>query len=298
MRKIFAALSAACLVGVGLMASATGAFAADGDQALNVNFEGGVSTLSGVGATTDFSQTTLFSQASHPGGDGSMWDSGTYVIGTNPNTYHPLWVNWAGATDNMLFVNGFESTNQKVLEVSVPGVVCETAGSNVTYTFAANMVNILPLDQFSTGGAEISVYINGTLLGGEVVLSNDPSNVIEIVGSVPASDPMTVTIVNNGTAHSGNDFAIDDITLTQNGECEPPCEPTVNGVWFNYTGKYTGTGAPALNDPKWHALPAQPGGQHDLSVRGFNLPYNPGADKGKGDWFVWKDLGTTCPVVS
>jgi hypothetical protein len=159
-------------------------------------------------------------------------------------------------------------------------------------------VNILPLDQFSTGGAAISVYVNGTLLGGEIVLSNDPSNIIEIVGSVPASDPMTVTIVNNGTAHSGNDFAIDDITLTQNGECEPPCEPTVNGVWFNYTGKFTGTGTPALNDPKWHALPAQPGGQHDLSVRGFNKPYNPGADKGKGDWFVWKDLGTTCPVVS
>ncbi len=66
-------------------------------------------------------------------------------------------------------------------------------------------------------------------------------------------------------------------------------------MWFNYTGKYTGTGTPALNDPKWHALPAQPGGEHDLALRGFDKPYNPGADKGKGDWFVWKDLGTTCP---
>ena len=63
----------------------------------------------------------------------------------------------------------------------------------------------------------------------------------------------------------------------------------MNGVWFNYTGKYTGTGAPALNDPKWKALPAQPGGQHDADVRGFDKPYQPGVDKGKGDWFVWKD---------
>ena len=104
--------------------------------------------------------------------------------------------------------------------------------------------------------------------------------------------------MNNGTAYSGNDFAIDDITLTQHGDCEPPCQPTTNGVWFNYTGKYTGTGTPALNDPKWHTLPAQPGGEHKTSrCRVFDKPYKPGADKGKGDWFVWKDLGTTCPAA-
>jgi hypothetical protein len=73
--------------------------------------------------------------------------------------------------------------------------------------------------------------------------------------------------------------------------------PTTVGVWHNYTGKYSGGNLvpPALTDPKWHALPAQPGGEHALSLRGFNKPYNPGADKGKGDWFVWKNLGVICP---
>ena len=99
-----------------------------------------------------------------------------------------------------------------------------------------------------------------------------------------------------GTAYSGNDFAIDDISLVQRGDIEPPCQVTHDGVWFNYTGKYTGTSAPELNDTKWHALPAQPGGQHDVDVRGYNQPYQPGALKGKGDWFVWKDYGTTCPA--
>ena len=134
-------------------------------------------------------------------------------------------------------------------------------------------------------------------IGSQDLTGVNPDQVVQFVGAVPAAPTMEVTVWNNGTAYTGNDFAIDDISLIQRGDCEPPCQPTVNGVWFNYTGKFTGTGAPALNDPKWKALPAQPGGQHDLTLRGFDKPYQPGVDKGKGDWFVWKDLGTTCPAV-
>ena len=142
-----------------------------------------------------------------------------------------------------------------------------------------------------------TVKINGTSIGSQDLTGVNPGNVVQFVGSVPWAPTMEVTIWNNGTAYSGNDFAIDDISLIQRGAIEPPCQVTHDGVWFNYTGKYTGTGAPALTDPKWHALPAQPGGQHDLAVRGFDKPYQPGVDKGKGDWFVWKDLGTTCPKI-
>ena len=63
----------------------------------------------------------------------------------------------------------------------------------------------------------------------------------------------------------------------------------------DHTGKFTGTGAPAMNDLKWKPLPATPGGEHALSLRGIDKPYNSGNDKGKGDWFVWKDITTTCP---
>jgi hypothetical protein len=298
MRKVIVGLVALAAIAAPL-ALAAPANAADGDTLFNADFEGGVTTLAGEGATTDFWRTGFDGQATgtdHP--DGSMWSPGTYTIGTNPNAVHELWVDWSGATDNMLFVNGFTNVAQKVASFTVQGEVCETAGSNITFAFTANMANILPLDQYSDGGAEISVTINGTSIGSEKVLSNDPANVVEIFGSAPAAadGSLNVVIWNDGTAYSGNDFAIDDMTLKQVGSCEPPCETVVNGVWFNYTGKYSGTGTPALNDPKWHALPAQPGGEHALSVRGFDKPYNPGADKGKGDWFVWKDLGTTCPA--
>lgn len=302
-KRLALGLAAAAMIAAPLAAPAQ---AADGDTPLAQSFVGAGPTtlLSDLGLATDFSHTTLLTQASHPGGDGSMWDPGTYVIGDNPHDFHPFWVDFGDTGDNMLIVNGFQNLNQKVLEGTVPGVVCTTPGSNVTYSFGANMVNILPLSAASDGGAAITVLINGTPLGSEVVLSNDPSNVIEITGTVPAAASLTVTIVNNGTAYSGNDFAIDDLTLTQRGECVPPCVDEVKGVWHNYTGNFAkngldanNDGIPDLNDPNWHTPSGTPGGQHDVTVRGFDAPYQVGKPKGNGDWFYWSDEGTKCPTA-
>ena len=294
MRKFVLALMAIAMLAI-IPASAS---AANGDMPLKLDFESATnsSTLADFGATTDFSLTSSYAQANWPGGTGDMWDAGVYAFAANPNSLHPLWASFPG-DDKMLIVNGKTDVNQKVLEVSVPGTTCNTAGSNVTYNFSANMVNILPLTAASDGGAAISVYVNGSLLGSQTVLSNDPSNVINIEGGVPASDPMTVKIVNNGTAYSGNDFAIDDITLTQVGECVPPCKDEIKGVWHNYTGKFTGTGVPALNDPKWQTHTNTPGGQHDLAQRGLGNPYQTGKP-GNGDWFYWSDEGVKCSTSS
>ena len=110
-------------------------------------------------------------------------------------------------------------------------------------------------------GANISVTVNGTSSVADLT-GVDPTR----VGFDHHPDRATGHHWNNGTAYTGNDFAIDDIWLYQRGDCEPPCLPVVPGVWHNYTGKFTGTGTPALSDPKWKALPAQPGGEHDLDA--------------------------------
>jgi len=169
----------------------------------------------------------------------------------------------------------------------------------VTFDFTATAMNILRADWNggNNGGANISVTVNDTVIGSQDLTSN-VGTPVQFVGAVPAASSFDVKIMNNGTAFTGNDFAIDNVSLIQRGDCAPPveeCHHVVNGVWFNYTGKFTGTGTPALNDTKWKALPAQPGGQHDVNVRGFDKPYQPGVDKGKGDWFVWKDPGQHLP---
>ena len=147
----------------------------------------------------------------------------------------------------------------------------------------------------TAAGANISVTINGVEIGHQDL----PSNVgvpVQFVGAVQAAPSFDVAIWNNGTAYMGNDFAIDNISLVQQGDCAPPCVNTTHGVWFNYTGNFKGVGAPQLNDPQWHALPATPGGQHDVAVRGFSKPYQVGTAKGKGDWFKWVDDGAKCAV--
>jgi len=273
--------------------------AADGDQ-LITGGDFSTPTVNGLlnipGATTDFTLASQVQGTWQNANTGTMYDPGMYTVGTNPRNFHELWADFgATADDPMLFVNGFQSTNQKVLSVTVNPEPC-TTGSTITYDFAANATNILPAGVASDGGANLEVKINGASIGSQDLTGVDPTNVVNFVGSVPWAPSLEVTLWNNGTAYSGNDFAIDDITLTQRGGCEPSCEVVTTGVWHNYTGKYTGTTAPALNDPKWHALPATPGGEHDVTVRGFDKPYNPGADKGKGDWFVWKNITTTCPA--
>jgi hypothetical protein len=306
--KTIAAAGIAAATSVLTFAGMGTAHAADGYQYFaNGDFESATdtTTLQSLGDTTDFTLAQPVQAHYSDAGSGlTMYDPGKYIIGTNPNAYHDRWVDWSNKTPNkMLFVNGFTSGHQKVLSQTIHPEQCTTPGSMITFEFTAHAANIVPLSEATDSGAKISVTASAD--GGQTetqigqtqdLTSNDPSNLVDIVGAVPAAPNLLITIWNDGTAYSGNDFAIDDISIVQRGTCQPPCEPTVKGVWFNYTGKYTGTTPPALDDPKWHALPATPGGEHSLALRGINKPYNPGADKGKGDWFVWKDLGTTCPV--
>ena len=304
-RALLAVALAATTVGAFALGGSGTASAADGDVVLAIDFSGlnpgADAAAAEASATTDFIKANPVLGDHY--GDNTMYDEGRYVIGSNPADFHVDWVDYAAdpgyVVNPKLILNGFTTANQNVFTVTTQGEVCTTPGSSITYSFQAKMANVLPLSYANDGGAKITVLINGESIGSEVVLTNDPSNPIEIVGSAPAAadGSLVVSIVNNSTILSGNDFSLDDIVITQVGDdCAPPvCVPTTKGVWFNYTGKFTGTGTPALNDPKWHELPAQPGGQHDLALRGFDKPYQPGADKGNGDWFVWKNLGTVCP---
>jgi len=281
--------------------TAGSAMAADGAQLItNGDFSSSGPNGALLDASTDFA---LANPGGYNPGNGSMYDPGRYIIGTNPHAVHEAWADFSAANNPMMIVNGFTSGSQKVWSQTITAPTCSTPGSKVTYDFTANATNILPPEWaaergLDAPGANISVTVNNTSIGAQTLTGITPGVPVQFVGAVPAAASMEVTVWNNGTAYTGNDFAIDNISLIQRGDCEPPCQVTHVGVWFNYTGKFTGTGAPALDDPKWKALPAQPGGQHDQTLRGFDKPYQPGVDKGKGDWFVWRDLGNTCPAVA
>ena len=74
-----------------------------------------------------------------------------------------------------------------------------------------------------------------------------------------------------------------------------------NLIWHNYTGndkEYPADGSgPSLDDPNWHALPADPQSEvHSVPPRVPNVPYNvSNENSGHGSWFLW--TGTWVPEV-
>jgi len=77
-------------------------------------------------------------------------------------------------------------------------------------------------------------------------------------------------------------------------EFEPPTPATddewIDRVWHNYTGNQPPPNEPpALNDPKWHALPADPQSEnHAFEAHTPNVPYNvSNENNGRGAWFLW-----------
>jgi hypothetical protein len=229
-KKWLATLSVAALT-VGLSGLvATSASAAIGDEIIvNGDFSDPTPTGSLVGgAATDFALAQLGVQGFEYAGPGdplTSWDEGTYVVASNPNAQHVLWVN--DPVDNpKMIVNGFtEGDHQIVWEQSNPGVVCP-AGDFVTYDFSANVANILPLEAYDDGGAAISVYINGEFIDSIDLTTNDPSNVETLEGSLaPASTTVTLTIENSSTVKIGNDFSLDNISLVQTSGCLTPVTP-------------------------------------------------------------------------
>ena len=226
MRKIMLGLAAAAALAAPLAMTGSANAAAGGELITNGGFDGVADITEIANTTTDF---LVAPYAYNRGAD--MYDPGRYTIGANPRFVHEAWVDWSGSTDNMLIVNGFQDrAAQKVWSQSIDITPCTTPGSTVSYTFSAHAANILRqdwIDENAPGaapGANISVTINDQPLGAPAnILEGDPNTVVSITGSaVVTTSPLVVTIWNNGTAFNGNDFAIDDISLTQVGECTPP----------------------------------------------------------------------------
>jgi hypothetical protein len=86
----------------------------------------------------------------------------------------------------------------------------------VKFQFSMNATNILRQGIVpGEAGAHLVVKVNGVQIGEADLTGQNPGNLIEFAGSVAPAATAHVEIVNTATQYSGNDFAIDDISLTQ-----------------------------------------------------------------------------------
>lgn len=171
----------------------------------NGNFESG-----NVAFTTDYMNSPT-----------NLWAEGTYGVITNPNAAHP---NFAPCGDhttgsgNMMVVNG---------AASFQDVWCQTVAitPNTNYAFTAWVASVNP-----SSPAMLQFSINGMLIG-TTFTANPATCVWEeffATWNSGGSAVANICIVNQNTAASGNDFALDDIGFSP--LCEEDDDVTIDVV--------------------------------------------------------------------
>jgi hypothetical protein len=144
----------------------------------------------------------------------TLWDEGTYSVGTDPNSLHASWASFGDhttGTGNMMIVNGAASP------VSVwQGTLTSALVVGQTYEFSAWVANLYPppvgLGTTPTAPAELQFSIGGNQIGASFTAPGVGVWSEFTATFVAGSEPIAVLDLN--TVPNGNDFALDDISLT------------------------------------------------------------------------------------
>ena len=139
---------------------------------------------------------------------GNLWPEGVYEVLTNPQSSHPNFspcMDHTSGTGNMMAVNGAGIANVNVWCQTV------TVMPNTQYVFSAWVTSLV-----AASPAQLQFSINGGIIG--PIFTPGPttckwSNFYTTWNSGAASSA-TICIVNQNTALSGNDFALDDIVFS------------------------------------------------------------------------------------
>jgi hypothetical protein len=151
----------------------------------------------------------------------ALWPEGTYTVGANPSDYHELWNSFGDHTTgdgNMLIVNG-----SVVPEVVVWSTTVEVT-PETQYDFSAWLAPVYP-----ESPACLAFSIDGVQLDSPIVLSSTPGLWQEFRTGWYSGAQTTVilSVTDLNTVATGNDFALDDIALT---EVQPPVIPSFDPV--------------------------------------------------------------------
>lgn len=185
----------------------------DGNNLIvNPNFDGGL-----TGFTSDYIPGT-------GGAFGLLSGEGQFAVATNAADTH---TNFAPCTDhtgggNMLVVNGAGVPNQDVWCQTVP------VNPGTDYAFSAWVTSVI-----SSSPAQLQFSVNGMLIGGIYTASASTCawGQFNAIWNSGGSSTAEICIVNQNTATSGNDFALDDLSF---GElCEATDQVTITVIDLN-----------------------------------------------------------------
>lgn len=163
----------------------------------------------------------------------NLYPESTYSVGSYAGDFHPDFVGTGhGGTGNFMIINGATSPNTNIWTEQI------TVSPNTYYAFSTWVCTVSPAGDV----ARLQFSINGTQLG--EVFSAPPYTgewlqFYELWYS-GNSTSATITILNQNTVGSGNDFGLDDISF-----CElvllgaPECTITVGSMTAMATADHT-----------------------------------------------------------
>ena len=172
------------------------------ERAVNGDFESG---------NTGF--TSQYTNIDNTASTDELQPEGFYSIWNNPRDLHSNFAintNIAG-TGKMMIINGSPTANQYVWQESI------SVDQNTLYYFVTNVASVHP-----TSPAQLQFSVNGVLLGSVFNASATTLqwNTFYATWSSGGSSSAVISIVNQNTAASGNDFALDKISFI-------PCTTTL-----------------------------------------------------------------------
>lgn len=171
-------------------------------------------TLGNVVVNGDFSQGQTGFQSDYvPGTGGSfgiLSNEGTYAVTANPNYVHTNFASCydhtqGNASGSMLVVNGSSVANQNIWRQVV------NVQPNTTYIFSIWAMSVV-----GSNPGQLNFSVNGVALGSTFTLPAATCQWASYSATwySGANTTADIAVVNQNTAISGNDFAIDDILFS------------------------------------------------------------------------------------
>jgi hypothetical protein len=147
------------------------------------------------------------------GNPNTLWDEGTYSIGTDPNSFHASWATFAapGGSGNMMIVNGDRTANVTIWQ----GTLTSGLVAGQTYELSAYVANLYPPPVASgtapTAPAQLQFSVGGIQVGSTYTAPGVGVWYQFTTTFVAGTGPISVLDLN--TLPNGNDFALANISL-------------------------------------------------------------------------------------
>jgi len=135
----------------------------------------------------------------------SVWNEGTYAFTNNPRNVHSGFANFDNV-NNMMVINGSVEADKSVYIAFTCSDICPNSDYFVTFKTRSVV---------SSSPASLKVKVDGNLLG-DVITANDDWQKVGLWLKSNGSGQLIMQIINDNTAAGGNDFALDNVVISNN----------------------------------------------------------------------------------